>query len=115
MRKILSIDGGGIKGIFSASFLAEIEEKCGGPYSEYFDMIAGTSTGAIIAAALSIGIPAQEILNLYLKKGKEIFPKGSTHFKLFHGKYSNEPLKNALIEVFGTKKIKDCQTSVLAH
>lgn len=113
MRKILSIDGGGIKGIFSASFLAEIEEKCGGPYSEYFDMIAGTSTGAIIAAALSIGIPAQEILNLYLKKGKEIFPKGSTHFKLFHGKYSNEPLKNALIEVFGTKKIKDCQTRLL--
>lgn len=113
MRKILSIDGGGIKGIFSASFLAEIEEKCGGMYSEYFDIVAGTSTGAIIAAALSIGIPAREILDLYLKKGKEIFPKGSTHFNLFRGKYSNEPLKKALTEVFGTKKIKDCQTRLL--
>lgn len=113
MRKILTIDGGGIKGIFSASFLAEIEEKCDGMFSEYFDMVAGTSTGAIIAAALSIGIPAREILDLYLERGKEIFPQGSASFKLFGGKYSNEPLKKALTEVFGTKKIKDCQTRLL--
>lgn len=113
MKKILSIDGGGIKGVFSASLLAEIEEKCNKSSYEYFDMIAGTSTGAIIAAALSIGIPAREILNIYLQKGKEIFPQEMKFFSLFGGKYSNEPLRNALKEVFGIKKIKDCQTRLL--
>ena len=61
MKKILTIDGGGIKGIFSAVFLAELEEKCDGSICDYFDLIAGTSTGAIIAAALCIGIPAKDI------------------------------------------------------
>ena len=43
MKNILSIDGGGIKGVFAASFLSEIEEKCDGHICDYFDLIAGTS------------------------------------------------------------------------
>jgi len=113
MKKILAIDGGGIKGVFSASFLAEVEEKCAGHIFDYFDMIAGTSTGAIIAAALSIGVPAREILNLYVEKGKEIFPHNSRVFRLFGGKYSNESLKKILKEVFGIKKFRDCGTRLL--
>lgn len=112
MKKILSIDGGGIKGIFAASFLAELEEICGVQICDYFDMIAGTSTGGIIAVALSVGIPAKEILKLYLDKAELIFPK-RTRFKVFSSKYSRESLKRAVSEVLQDKKIRDCKTRLL--
>ena len=74
--KILSIDGGGIKGIFPAAVLAELEERYlgGGSIAEHFDLIAGTSTGGIIALGLSVGMSAREIANLYIDRGGEIFP-----------------------------------------
>ena len=74
--KILSIDGGGIKGIFPAMLLAEIEERYlgGGTVAEHFDLITGTSTGGIIALGLSIGMPARDIANLYIEHGHAIFP-----------------------------------------
>lgn len=72
--KILSIDGGGIKGLYSASILARIEEKTGKKITDRFDMICGTSTGGLIALALSIGVPAQSIADMYFNRGKEIFP-----------------------------------------
>lgn len=74
--KILSIDGGGIKGIFPATVLAELEERYlnGGSVAEHFDLITGTSTGGIIALGLSVGLRARDIANLYIKRGCEIFP-----------------------------------------
>lgn len=111
-KNILSIDGGGIKGIFAASFLSEIEKKCCIKICDYFDMISGTSTGAIIAAALSIGIPAEKIFQLYRYKANKIFPS-HTFFKIFRGKYKTNELKQALQDVFGEKKIRDCQTRLL--
>lgn len=74
--KILSIDGGGIKGIFPATLLAEMEERYleGASIADHFDLITGTSTGGIIALALSIGMPAREIANLYIERGGDIFP-----------------------------------------
>lgn len=112
MKKILSIDGGGYKGVFVASFLAEIEKKLGKSICEYFDIIAGTSTGGIIAAALSMGIPAEKILHLYLDKGKEIFP-ANRRFHILKGKYDTKPLEIALKKVFSDAKIKDCKTRLL--
>lgn len=81
--KILSIDGGGIKGIFPATVLAELEERYleGGSIADHFDLITGTSTGGIIALALSIGMPAREIANLYIKRGDEIFPPYAPSWK----------------------------------
>ncbi|WP_246282488.1 patatin-like phospholipase family protein [Flavobacterium agri] len=58
--KILTIDGGGIKGLYSASVLARIEEKTGKKVGDYFDMICGTSTGGLIALAISRGISVLE-------------------------------------------------------
>ncbi len=112
-KRILTIDGGGIKGVFAASFLAELEDKCRCRICDCFDMIAGTSTGGIIAAALSLGLSADKIRELYLKKGKDIFPENKKNVPFFKGKYETEPLKNALSEVFGTKKIRDCKTRLL--
>lgn len=74
--KILSLDGGGIRGIFSAAIIKEItaELNPGHRISDYFDLIAGTSTGGIIAIALGLGIDPQRIFDLYDTKGREIFP-----------------------------------------
>ncbi len=111
MKKILAIDGGGIKGVYAASLLAEIERLCGGNICDYFDMFVGTSTGAIIVAALSVKIPAYDILELYLNKGEKIFPRD--YWKLFRGKYSTQPLKSELEKIFDNKKIGDACTRLL--
>lgn len=77
--KILSIDGGGIKGVFPALFLTlledELKNRSDGKTKIYqhFDLITGTSTGGIIAIALALGIPAKEIYQLYLDNAKKIF------------------------------------------
>ncbi len=98
--KILSIDGGGIKGIFPAKFLALIEEEIGeGQIHKYFDIISGTSTGGIIALALSLGIPAKRILELYKDNANVIFRK--KRYNIFkHSFYSNKPLEKLLKEIF---------------
>ncbi len=110
-RKILSIDGGGIKGVYAASFLAELEKhmpegKC---LADYFDIIAGTSTGAIIAAGIAVGIPVKECLKLYQEKGREIFPPRPSFWHLLRP-YSTGPLQRNLESVFGNMILDDCIT-----
>lgn len=73
IRRILSIDGGGIKGTMPAAFLAALEEDLGQPIGSYFDLIAGTSTGGIIALGLGLGRTAKELLELYESRGPTIF------------------------------------------
>src|SRR5580692_8285118 len=71
--RILSLDGGGIRGVFPAAFLAKLEEHLQHPVGSYFDLIAGTSTGGIIAIGLGLGLTANEILRLYEDRGAAIF------------------------------------------
>ena len=66
--KILSIDGGGIKGLYSSTILEHLESKFGGSCSDYFDMICGTSTGGLIALAITSLISAENICNFYEQK-----------------------------------------------
>jgi patatin-like phospholipase/acyl hydrolase len=116
--RILSIDGGGILGILPAKVLSEYERQFlnGGCIGNYFDLIAGTSTGGIIALALSIGIPASRILKLYLDHGHEVFPpsgwrmfglreKARFLWELGHYRYSRGPLEARLREIFGTRTL----------
>ncbi len=108
--KILSIDGGGIKGIYSSTILEKFEEKFSCCISDHFDMLCGTSTGGLIALALSLKVPAKVISDLYLEKGEFIFNSNilSTLKQiLWGGKYSNENLKICLKEIFGDKKIEE--------
>ena len=72
--RILSVDGGGIRGIVSAQILKYLEEKVGRPLHEYFDLISGTSTGSIVAAGLGVGKSSSELIELYQAKGRTIFP-----------------------------------------
>jgi uncharacterized protein len=81
MFKILAIDGGGIRGVLPARILVELERLAGRPIAELFDVIAGTSTGGIIALTLTRPgpagrprYPAEEVLALYTRRGREIFP-----------------------------------------
>jgi patatin-like phospholipase/acyl hydrolase len=107
-KKILSIDGGGIKGVFPASFLASIEETLGDKVSNYFDLIVGTSTGGIIALGLGLGIAAKDILKFYEELGPSIF-HGSKISKLirrlYSSKYNQKPLSDAVTNTFGQKKL----------
>src|SRR3954463_12173122 len=76
MKRILSIDGGGIRGIIPASTLVALEQQLGKPVRECFDFLAGTSTGALIAAAAAAGVPATRILDIYIQRAGEVFTPG---------------------------------------
>lgn len=109
-RRILTIDGGGIKGTFPASFLATVEEATGKSVADYFDLIVGTSTGGIIALGLGLEWAASDLLDFYKEYGPQIFGKQSLWHKLlsvFNAKYDPEPLHGALEEGFGNQRIGD--------
>jgi uncharacterized protein len=108
-KKILALDGGGIRGILSVEILAKIEEllreKTGGKkefvLADYFDFFAGTSTGGIIAACLSWGMTVDRIRNFYLENGKEMFDKASL-LKRHRYKFEDEKLSKRLQKEFET-------------
>lgn len=108
MRRILSIDGGGIKGVFPGSFLATLEQSLGQPIATYFDLIVGTSTGGIIALGLGLGISARDVLSFYEENGPSIF-RGSRAARALRqigiSKYNSNPLREALRTVFGDRKL----------
>lgn len=85
--RILSIDGGGIRGILPAAILSELEQSWlqGRSVGQYFDLIAGTSTGGIIALGLASGLTATEILSIYMDKGRDIFPPHGRILKTWKG------------------------------
>jgi patatin-like phospholipase/acyl hydrolase len=112
--RILSLDGGGIMGAFTASVLATLEEQAAGSPGQvrrildHFDLVTGTSTGGILAIGLAMGKTARELCHFYETEGPSIFPsggflggwrKGLRH--LFQPKYTAEPLRKALASVMG--------------
>jgi patatin-like phospholipase/acyl hydrolase len=72
--RILALDGGGLKGAFTASVLATWEKQTGLRVVDHFDLIAGTSTGGILAIGLGLGLSGQQMLDFYQKRGPVIFP-----------------------------------------
>ena len=69
---ILALDGGGTRGVYSAQVLACIEQETGAPVREHFDLIAGTSTGSIIAGAAAVGIPMVGVVKLFEKESQTL-------------------------------------------
>lgn len=116
-RKILCLDGGGVKGLFAAKVLAEIENQIEHPIYRYFDMISGTSTGAIISAGLALGIPSSKICDLYIEHAAEIFAQNNVFLRnirrIYSSKYSNNALSAQLKEIFQDATIGDCKTRLL--
>lgn len=122
---ILSIDSGGVRGIIPARILQEIEEKTGKPIAELFDMVSGTSTGAIIAAGLTLPDPAhptkpkfsaKDMLNFYFHDAPKIFPemRFKSLRKLSTGAlYDPKPLEDIMARNFKDAKMRDALTSLL--
>jgi len=117
--RILSIDGGGICGILPASVLAELEQRFLGGQSvaRHFDMIAGTSTGGIVALGLAQGLTASAVRDFYVKRGGRIFPPptriGRFVRLLRRGHryaYERGPLENELMEIFGDSVLGQART-----
>jgi patatin-like phospholipase/acyl hydrolase len=121
-KKILALDGGGIRGMITVEVLAEIESQLSKKtgrgkdfrLAEFFDFVAGTSTGAIIAACISVGMTVSEIRAFYLSSGTEMFDKAFL-LKRFRYKYEDEKLAGKLQAVFGkdTTLGSDTLTTVL--
>ena len=130
MVTILSIDGGGIRGLLPARVLQEIRHRLdlageSRPFSELFDLIAGTSSGALVALAIALRkedgterYSASEIVELYARRGTEIFPpsfRSAIHavMQAFRHKYSPGPFERFLREIFGDASLKSAATNLL--
>lgn len=114
--RILSLDGGGIKGIFPAAFLSCIEEQTGNSVGKYFDLIVGTSTGGILALGLGLGFSAKDLLAFYEELGPKVFAGRSSQRllrRIGFPKYSAEPLRLALEEKFGSRKLGESSTRLM--
>ena len=119
--RILSIDGGGIKGIFPATILTYLEENCldGQPIGDYFDLIAGTSTGGIIALGLGAGLSARSLLDLYVNEGHRVFsPEQRANSqrllsRLFRNRYDRTALDELLRETLGAITLRESRYRLL--
>jgi len=108
-KKLLALDGGGIRGVLTLEVLAKIErvleEKLarGDDFvlADYFDYVAGTSTGAIIATCISLGMRVADIRTFYLESGPAMFDKASLFNRYLRHKFEDQQLKAKLREVVG--------------
>ena len=111
-KRILALDGGGVKGILTLGMLealeAELRRRSGNPdlvLSDYFDLIGGTSTGAIIAAGLGVGKSVGELIEMYGELGPKVFGKTKGDGMLMSSKYDSKALKKALWPVLDKKTL----------
>jgi uncharacterized protein len=106
--RLLSIDGGGLLGLIPAEALIAMEAQLDAltgkslPLCDRFDLIGGTSTGAILAAGLALGLKAAELANFYVQFGKDIFTKVFLPERFWHS-YPSGPLEKHLQDVFGAQ------------
>jgi patatin-like phospholipase/acyl hydrolase len=116
--RILALDGGGIKGAFTAAVLAKWEQQTGLKVVEHFDLIAGTSTGGILALGLAAGLSPADMLRFYKDRGPKIFPMITLGQRvrrklrqIFHAKFGSKELESALREVLdgpaGRRHLRD--------
>jgi len=112
---ILALSGGGFRGLYTATVLAALEKQAGKPVAQCFDLICGTSIGGVIALALGLEKPAEEIAAIIEKRGPEIFPNGNKSWSRYLSKvrrylvaeYSNAPLKRVADELYGDSTMRD--------
>jgi patatin-like phospholipase/acyl hydrolase len=111
--RILSFDGGGIKGVCTVSLLQRLNDEWPG-YLEKVDLFAGTSTGGLIALCLAAGMPLDSIKNLYVCDGKEIFKRSWAHWcGLTGSKYTNKGLRKVVGKTFGDLRLGDLKRKVM--
>lgn len=111
---VLSIRGGGIKGIVVAAMLEQLEAITGKPCHEMFDFFVGTSTGGLIALALSVGTPAARIRDVYETQGASIFARRWwSYFGLLDSKYEGHALYKVARAMLADRRMGDALTPVM--
>jgi predicted acylesterase/phospholipase RssA len=119
-KRILAIDGGGVRGVVALAFLAEIErtleKQYGGPVRlcDHFDLIGGTSTGAIIATALALGYKAADIRDFYFRLGPRVFKRPPFRLPGWQAKFDAKALARELEQIVGARTLdsSDLQTGL---
>lgn len=116
--RVLSIDGGGIRGIIPAVLLAAIERAAGQPIHRLFDLVAGTSTGGILACALASPVPhpASALLDFYIQHGRTIFAPSiwrNLTSTVSAAKFDHKPLEGILANAFGNLLLSETLTNLL--
>jgi hypothetical protein len=114
--RILSIDGGGVRGLLVSVLLEQLDERAPGWRNE-IDLIAGTSTGGIVALALAKGLEPQVLRKLYYEKSPDIFDSAWYELRegppLVRADHSNRHLRTELEAVFGATRLRDLKKKVL--
>ncbi|MBL0741998.1 patatin-like phospholipase family protein [Chryseolinea lacunae] len=111
-RVILSLDGGGMRGIFTLQLLKKLEELAGGPIHQWCDMVAGTSTGAIIAGLIASGKTAVQIEELYVQLVSRVFTKRGLLANRFYNPpaFDKKNYRRLLKEIVGNKTLAQLNT-----
>src|SRR4051794_34744769 len=111
-KRILALDGGGVRGVLTLGFLSRIEtilrERYGRPdltLADYFDLIGGTSTGAIIAAGLALGFDVSTIARQYMDLGHLVFSR--RRLRVDRSWFDPKPLEKGLLDAFGDRTLGD--------
>lgn len=125
VKRILALDGGGVKGVLTLGMLkpleAELRRRAGGRgdfrLSDYYDLIGGTSTGAIIAAGLALGLSVDDLIALYMRIGPAVFGSTSGDGVFLQSKFDSRKLRRALHSVMSTKTLgsEDLKTGLAIH
>lgn len=110
--RMLCIDGGGIRGVFAIAILQAIEEELQEPIGNLFDVIAGTSTGSIIAASAALETKMKDVMGSYKAYGEKIFIRKAT-FGFFKSVYSDKYLRALLEKAFKDVKLEDVNKPLL--
>ncbi|CAG0933205.1 cGAMP-activated phospholipase [Planctomycetaceae bacterium] len=111
--RILALSGGGVRGVFQAVYLAKLRERLGSPLRDHFDLIAGTSTGALIGLAISLDVAPERIVDFYKTEAPAIF-----HARRLAGwrrgaRYDHERLRSAATRLFQVRRLSDGRPAVM--
>lgn len=113
--QILALSGGGFRGLYTAKFLADVEAEIKAPIASRFDLIIGTSIGGILALALALEIPAQQMVDLFVEHGSDIFKRRWSLHGFLRAPYSQAPLQKLLSDDarFGQRLLGECRHPVV--
>lgn len=110
---ILALDGGGARGIYPACVLDNIERNLGKPIKDCFDLITGTSTGAIIAGAVAAGVEMSAVVDLFDKEAPQVFRSQLSCWGLVRSKYTRQSLEQLVKEYLPRKRLGEISTPLL--
>jgi hypothetical protein len=124
-KRFLALDGGGVKGVLTLGMLKPLEQelraRAGGDehfrLSDYYDLIGGTSTGAIIASGLALGLSVDQLIELYMHLGPEVFGRTAGDGVFLQSRFDSKKLRRALQSVLTTKTLgsEDLKTGLAIH